>query len=48
MRIRHFRLNATPEEDARWLAERLTREGRALGTRAVLQLDGTLAVRWAD
>jgi poly-gamma-glutamate synthesis protein (capsule biosynthesis protein) len=48
MRIRHFRLNATPEQDARWLAEMLTREGRALGTRAVLQLDGTLAVRWAD
>ena len=48
MRIRHFRPNRVPWEDAAWLADLLTREGRALGTRATLQPDGTLALVWTD
>lgn len=48
MRIRHFRPNRVPWEDAAWLADLLTREGRALGTRATLQPDGTLALGWTD
>jgi poly-gamma-glutamate synthesis protein (capsule biosynthesis protein) len=48
MRIRHFQARRARDEDARWLAEMLTREGRALGTRAIQQLDGTLALAWRD
>jgi poly-gamma-glutamate synthesis protein (capsule biosynthesis protein) len=48
MQIRHFRANRVRPDDARWLAEMLTREGHAFGTRAVQQLDGTLAVSWGD
>ena len=44
--IRHFRANRARGEDARWLAELLSREGRAFGTRVELQPDGTLALRW--
>ena len=44
--IRHFRANRAQGEDARWLAELLSREGRAFGTRVELQPDGTLALRW--
>ncbi len=46
MQIRHFRANRAQREDARWLAELLSREGRALATRVDLQPDGTLALRW--
>ncbi|HTO50420.1 MAG TPA: CapA family protein [Burkholderiales bacterium] len=46
MQIRHFRANRARREDARWLAELLSREGRALATRVDLQPDGTLALRW--
>ena len=44
--IRHFRANRARSEDARWLAELLSREGRAFGTQVELQPDGTLALRW--
>ena len=44
--IRHFRVNRARSEDARLLAELLSREGRALGTRVELRPDGTLALRW--
>jgi len=43
--IRHFRLNHASAEDARWLAQTLTREGRALGTRAASEGD-TLFLQW--
>jgi poly-gamma-glutamate capsule biosynthesis protein CapA/YwtB (metallophosphatase superfamily) len=46
MQVRHFRANRAPREDPRWLAELLSREGRALGTRVELRPDGTLALRW--
>jgi poly-gamma-glutamate synthesis protein (capsule biosynthesis protein) len=46
MRIRRLRLERTTEQDYRWLARMLTREGGALGTRAEVQPDGMLAVRW--
>jgi len=46
MRICRFRLERTTEQDHRWLARMLTREGGALGTRAEVQPDGMLAVRW--
>jgi poly-gamma-glutamate synthesis protein (capsule biosynthesis protein) len=46
MRISRFRLERTTEQDHRWLAGMLTREGGALGTRAEVQPDGMLAVRW--
>jgi poly-gamma-glutamate synthesis protein (capsule biosynthesis protein) len=44
--IRHFRVNRARGEDAQWLAELLSREGRAFATRAELAPDGTLALRW--
>jgi poly-gamma-glutamate capsule biosynthesis protein CapA/YwtB (metallophosphatase superfamily) len=44
--IRHFRSNRARSEDARWLAELLSREGRPFGTHVELQSDGTLALRW--
>ena len=44
--IRHFRANRARSEDARWLAELLSREGRVFGTQVESQPDGTLALRW--
>jgi poly-gamma-glutamate synthesis protein (capsule biosynthesis protein) len=46
MRRRRFRLERAGEDDRRWLAAMLTREGRALGTRAEPVPDGTLALAW--
>ena len=46
MRIRQFRLHRAPEEDAEWLAERLDRECRKLGTRAELDEKGSIVLRW--
>ena len=48
MQIRHFRANRAREEDARVLAELLSREGRALGTQVELRPDGRLALRWGE
>ncbi len=45
-RIRNFRLNRASRDDARWLADTLTREGRRFGTRADLMDDNTLALGW--
>jgi poly-gamma-glutamate capsule biosynthesis protein CapA/YwtB (metallophosphatase superfamily) len=44
--IRHFRANRARSEDARWIAELLSREGRAFATRIALQSEETLALRW--
>ncbi|MBI4502155.1 MAG: CapA family protein [Gemmatimonadetes bacterium] len=44
--IRRFRLNRASKEDSEWLAERLGREGAALGTRVERGPDGTLLLRW--
>ncbi len=46
MRMRRFRLERAPIEDARWLAETLSREGRAFGTRVEIEADGRLALAW--
>ncbi len=46
MRTRRLRIERAPEEGARWLAQTLSREGRALGTRAAMQPDGSLALAW--
>ncbi len=47
MRIRRLRLERAPRADARWLADRLDRLGRDLGTRVSLDGDGRLVLRWA-
>ena len=46
LRIRNFRLNRASRDDARWLGDTLTREGRRFGTRADLKDDNTLALGW--
>jgi poly-gamma-glutamate synthesis protein (capsule biosynthesis protein) len=46
MQIRHFKLNRASKADARWLSERLTREGKSLGTRVELTPDHRLMLRW--
>jgi poly-gamma-glutamate synthesis protein (capsule biosynthesis protein) len=46
LRIRNFRLNRASRDDARWLRDTLTREGRRFGTRAELKDDNTLALGW--
>ena len=43
---RRLRLERAPEEDARWLATLLTREGEPFGTAADLVEDGRLRLRW--
>jgi poly-gamma-glutamate capsule biosynthesis protein CapA/YwtB (metallophosphatase superfamily) len=45
LRIRRFRLERASEPDARWLTERLTREGRRFGTGTRLETDGTLVLQ---
>lgn len=45
-RIRRLRVNRAGVQDARRLAQLLTREGRALGTRATLRAHATLALEW--
>jgi poly-gamma-glutamate capsule biosynthesis protein CapA/YwtB (metallophosphatase superfamily) len=45
-RIRRFRLARSSQDDARWLKDTLSREGRALGTQVELGDEGTLRVRW--
>ncbi len=46
LRIRNFRLERAPEQDARWLAAVLNREGEALGTGVEPSEDGRLRLRW--
>jgi poly-gamma-glutamate capsule biosynthesis protein CapA/YwtB (metallophosphatase superfamily) len=43
-RMQRFSLRRAPADDAGWLAERLSREGRALGTSAAVRADGRLAL----
>jgi len=45
--IRNLRINRAPPEDARWIADLLTREGKALGTRATLDPGGRLLLAWS-
>jgi len=46
MQIRKFRLNHVSVADARWLLDMLNREGRKLGTSAVLTEDGYFSLHW--
>ncbi len=46
LRIRNFRLHRAANDDVRWLMDVLNREGRALGTRVELGMDGRLSLRW--
>jgi poly-gamma-glutamate synthesis protein (capsule biosynthesis protein) len=46
-RVRRMRIERARGRDATWLAGTLTREGAALGTRAELLPDDTLALRWS-
>lgn len=43
-RIKSFRVNKAENEDARWLAEMLEREGKPLGTRVAVLDDGSLSL----
>jgi poly-gamma-glutamate capsule biosynthesis protein CapA/YwtB (metallophosphatase superfamily) len=45
MRMRRFQARRAGAADARWLAERLEREGRRFGTRVELRADGRLELR---
>ena len=46
METRRFRLIRAAKDDARWLADLLTREGRQFGTRVALASDHRLALEW--
>jgi poly-gamma-glutamate synthesis protein (capsule biosynthesis protein) len=43
-RVRRFRVSHASTEEARWLGDRLEREGAPFGTRVRLEADGTLAL----
>lgn len=47
-RLRRFRLERPPREDAEWLAETLDRESRKLGSRILLRPDGRLQLGWME
>ncbi len=46
LRIRRFRLNRAPRDEARWLTDVLTTQGRPLGTRVEPKENGVLVLRW--
>ena len=46
--IRNFKINRAEQKDASWLADIMTREGRKLGTRVVLNADNNLILKWID
>jgi poly-gamma-glutamate capsule biosynthesis protein CapA/YwtB (metallophosphatase superfamily) len=45
-RVRRFRLNRAPPEDAAWLQATLERESSPFGTHVILEGDHTLSLRW--
>jgi poly-gamma-glutamate synthesis protein (capsule biosynthesis protein) len=45
-RVRRFRVTRASSDEAQWLRDVLSREGRRFGTRARLNADGTLALEW--
>lgn len=47
MRIRRFRLGSPPTEELEWMARRMDRECRRLGTRVEATDSGRLELRWA-
>jgi poly-gamma-glutamate capsule biosynthesis protein CapA/YwtB (metallophosphatase superfamily) len=48
LQIRHFRANRASREDAAWLRDTLSREGKRFGTRVDLEKDNTLTLRWGE
>jgi poly-gamma-glutamate capsule biosynthesis protein CapA/YwtB (metallophosphatase superfamily) len=48
MRIKHFRENRASREDAEWLRDTLSREGKRFGTCVELEKDNTLILRWGE
>ena len=45
-RLRKMRINRASRDEAQWLAGILNREGRKLGTRAILGEDLRLTLQW--
>jgi poly-gamma-glutamate synthesis protein (capsule biosynthesis protein) len=45
-RLQRLRINRASREEAQWLAGVLNREGRPLGSRAVLGEDSRLTLQW--
>jgi len=48
LRIRRFRLERARREEAAWLRDMFTREGRAFNTAAELNADLTLTLAWRE
>jgi poly-gamma-glutamate capsule biosynthesis protein CapA/YwtB (metallophosphatase superfamily) len=46
MRMLRFSLQDASRADAEWLRVMLAREGKELGTRAELDHDGEIMIRW--
>ncbi|HWP93477.1 MAG TPA: CapA family protein [Thermodesulfobacteriota bacterium] len=46
MQIKHFKLNRVRREDAFWIAETMSREGKEFGTRTEVLEDNTLRLEW--
>ena len=46
MEIRNFRLDKATSEKAKWLANRLNREGLVFGTSAKIKNDNSLWLKW--
>jgi poly-gamma-glutamate synthesis protein (capsule biosynthesis protein) len=46
MQIQRFRAHHITQDDARWLKDRLNREGGRFGTRVELHEDHTLMLHW--
>lgn len=46
IQIKHFKANRASRVDALWLRDILNREGKNLGTRAEINQDNTLTLRW--
>jgi poly-gamma-glutamate synthesis protein (capsule biosynthesis protein) len=44
--MRKFRVQRASAADGQWLADLLTQEGRAFGTRARVRADGRLELEW--
>ena len=47
-RLRKLRINRALREDAQWLVDVLNREGRPLGTRAILGEDLRIVLQWSS
>jgi poly-gamma-glutamate synthesis protein (capsule biosynthesis protein) len=47
-RIKHFKVNRAPRDDALWLARTLNREGKKFGTRVKWSKDNVLSLLWGQ